>query len=581
MLLSNIGIFQVILYLLAVLAFVKPLGLFMAKVYSGDKLALDKILKPLENLIYRLCGIDTSQEMSWKQYLFAVLIFNFFGFGFTYLILQLQGVLLFNPQHLEAVSPLLSFNTAASYVTNADWQSYSGETTMSYLTQMLALTSQNFLSAATGMSILVAFIRGLTKYESRGLGNFWVDTVRGTLYIFIPLSIVLAIFLVSQGVIQSLQANQEVLTLESTATHSLQTTQTIPLGPVASQVAIKQLGSNGGGFFNTNSAHPFENPTPLTNFIEMLAILLVPSACCYMYGMLVGDKRQGWSILIAMYLIFTPCLIVAILAEQHGNQALLNLGVEQNLGGIANMEGKETRFGIVSSVIWSLAATATSNGSVNSMLDSYTPIGGLIPLWMMNLSEIIFGGVGNGLYNMLLIVLFSVFIGGLMVGRTPEYLGKKIEPFEIKMASFAIIILPLFVLITSAVALSIPEGLKALGNPKEHGLTEMLYGFTSMVKNNGSSFAGLETNTPFFNILGGIVILIGRYFVIIPVLAVAGSLVKKKLIPSSSGTLATHTSLFTVLLISVAIILGALSFLPVLSLGPIIEQLNLTDKYAQ
>ena len=378
----------------------------------------------------------------------------------------------------------------------------------------------------------------------------------------------------SQGVIQNFHANIDVA--------GLQTSQTIPMGPVASQVAIKQLGSNGGGFFNANSAHPFENPNPITNFIEMLLILLIPAASCYMFGVMVKDKRQGWSILTAMFIIFIPFLLIALYAESHGNYALMDLGITKHADKyIPNMEGKETRFGIANSVIWSLSATATSNGSVNSMLDSYTALGGLMPLWMMSLSEIIFGGVGNGLYNMLLIVIFSVFIGGLMVGRSPEYLGKKIEPFEIKMASLAIIIMPVFVLLATAFALSMPEVNQYLGNDKEHGLTEMLYAFTSLVKNNGSSFAGLNSDKPFFNILGAILMLIGRYWVAIPVLAISGSLVAKKKIPESLGTLKTYTSLFTILLICVAIILGALTFLPVLALGPMVEHLQLVHDYGR
>lgn len=510
--------------------------------------------------------------MNWKKYLSAMLVFNLFGMLFVFVMQKFQAFLPFNPNHLPNLPNLLAMNTAISYATNANWQAYSGETTMSYLTQMFALTSQNFLSAATGMAILVALIRGIVRDQTTGIGNYWVDMCRGILYIFLPLSLIISLLLVSQGVIQNLQPNLEVT--------GLQTPQIIPMGPVASQVAIKQLGSNGGGFFNANSAHPFENPNPLTNFIEMILILLIPAASCYMFGVMVKDKRQGWSILTAMFIIFIPFLLIALYAEAHGNYALMNLDIAMQADKhIPNMEGKETRFGIVNSVIWSLSATATSNGSVNSMLDSYTALGGMMPLWMMSLSEVIFGGVGNGLYSMLLIVIFSVFIGGLMVGRSPEYLGKKIEPFEIKMASLAIIIMPVFVLLATATSLSISEVSESLGNDKEHGLTEMLYAFTSLVKNNGSSFAGLNSDTPFFNIIGAALMLIGRYWVAVPVLAISGSLVVKKKLPESLGTLKTYTPLFTVLLICVAIILGALTFLPVLALGPMAEHLQLAHSY--
>lgn len=569
---NNIDYLQLVIFAGVLLLTIKPLGWYMARVYSGDVLLISKVIKPFELLIYRVCCIKPSDEMSWKQYLGAMLLFNVLGMILVFLVQKFQAILPFNPNHLPDIPNLLAMNTAISYATNANWQAYSGETTMSYFTQMFALTSQNFLSAATGMAILVALIRGMVRNQSNGIGNYWVDMCRGMLYIFLPLAFLIALVLASQGVIQNLQPNLDVAGLENA--------QTIPMGPVASQEAIKQLGSNGGGFFNANSAHPFENPSPITNFIEMLLILLIPAASCYMFGEMVKDKRQGWSILTAMFIIFIPFLLIALYAESHGNLALMKLDISQHADKyLPNMEGKETRFGIANSVIWSLSATATSNGSVNSMLDSYTALGGMMPLWMMSLSEIIFGGVGNGLYNMLLIVIFSVFIGGLMVGRSPEYLGKKIEPFEIKMASLAIIIMPVFVLLATAFALSMPEVSQYLGNDKEHGLTEMLYAFTSLVKNNGSSFAGLNSDNTFFNILGAALMLIGRYWVAIPVLAISGSLVAKKKIPESLGTLKTYTPLFTILLICVAIILGALTFLPVLALGPMVEHLQLVHDY--
>jgi len=587
--LNHMGLLQIGVYLLTVLLFVKPLGWYMAQVYEGKPLLLDRLLGPVERLIYRICGISATQGMEWTQYLFALLLFNAIGILFLFVLQYVQVYLPFNPQHLDRPNVFLAFNIATSFATNTNWQSYAGETTLSYLTQMLGLTSQNFLSAATGLSILVALIRGIVRHHTQDLGNFWVDMVRGVLYIFMPLSLLLAIVLVSQGVIQNLRPAQEVLSLQASVLAQDQSLlpmsgekSLLPMGPVASQVAIKQLGSNGGGFFNANSAHPFENPTPMSNFLEMLAIILIPAACCYMFGVMVQDRRQGWALLTAMYVLFIPCLLIAVIAEQQGNPALTSLGVDQTLqmgspGG--NMEGKETRFGIVNSALWSLATTATSNGSVNSMLDSYTPVGGLMPLWMMHLGEVVFGGVGSGLYSMLMMVILTVFIGGLMVGRTPEYLGKKIEPFEMKMASIAVLIMPLFVLLATAICILLPIGRAALSNPEAHGLTEILYGFTSMVNNNGSAFAGLNTNTPFYNVLGGILMLIGRYGLAIPALAIAGSLAGKKMIPTSSGTLITHTPLFIALLIGVILLLGALSFLPVLALGPVIEQLTLWNHY--
>ncbi|CEK10410.1 potassium-transporting ATPase subunit KdpA [Legionella hackeliae] len=601
----EISILQVALYLVILLLLVKPLGWYMARVYEDKPCGLNRLGGFLERGIYRLCGINCAEQMNWKQYLFTMLFFNLLGLLVAYLIQRLQFYFPLNEQKFPGLSPELAFNTAASFATNTNWQAYSGEGTMSYFTQMLALTVQNFISAATGMSLLMALIRGIAKHEETGLGNFWVDTVRGVLYILLPLSFVFAVILTSQGVIQNFKPYEKVNLIQAVnyskpVTDNLGKTildeqgkprneivqlteQMIPMGPVASQIAIKQLGTNGGGFFNTNSAHPFENPTPLTNFLEMLAILLIPAALCYTFGLMVNDKRQGWAILIAMTLIFIPCASIAIIAEQQGNPAFASLGIDStagdNLYPAGNMEGKEIRNGIVSSALWATATTAASNGSVNAMHDSFTPLGGLITVWMMQLGEIIFGGVGSGLYGMLMIVIITVFVAGLMVGRTPEYLGKKIEPYEMKMASFVVLLMPILVLITTAIGVVTPMGVKSIANPDAHGFTEILYAFTSMANNNGSAFAGLNANTPFYTIVGGISMLIGRFWVAIPVIAIAGSLARKKRISVTSGTLATHTPLFILLLIGVTLIVGALSFLPALSLGPIVEHLMLWSNH--
>ncbi|KTD01027.1 potassium-transporting ATPase subunit KdpA [Fluoribacter gormanii] len=599
------GFLQIALYLFFLLLLVKPLGWYMAQVYQGRPCFLDIILRPCERLIYKICGIHAQEEMGWKTYLSAMLFLNLAGLLIAYLLQRLQFYLPLNPQELPSPSPTLAFNTAISFTTNTNWQAYSGETTMSYLTQMLALTVQNFISAATGMSLLVALIRGIIKHESNSLGNFWVDTVRGILYILLPLSLLFALTLCSQGVIQNFKPFQKInLTHPFTYQQPIKdatgqtvldnqgnpkttpvtiTEQILPMGPVASQIAIKQLGTNGGGFFNANSAHPFENPTPLTNFLEMVAILLIPAAFCFMFGTMVHDKRQGWAILIAMSILFAPCLILEVVVEQAGNPAFHQMGIDttaqSELYPAGNMEGKETRFGVVSSAIWATATTASSNGSVNSMLDSFTPLGGMVPLWMMHLGEVSFGGIGSGLSGMIMLIILTVFVAGLMVGRTPEYLGKKIEPYEMKMASIAVLIMPLIVLITTAYATVTSIGISSIANPGAHGFTEILYAFTSMGNNNGSAFAGLNANTPFYNIVGGVMMLISRYWLAIPILAIAGSLVKKKRIPNSSGTLATHTPLFITLLVYIAMILGALSFLPALALGPIVEHLMLWGKY--
>lgn len=591
------GVLQIVLYLFILLLFVKPLGWYMARVYEGKPCGLDKIGGSCERLLYRLCGIKATEGMGWKRYLSTMLIFNLLGLLAVYFIQRIQFYLPLNPEAFTGVTPDLAFNTAVSFATNTNWQSYGGETTMSYFTQMTALTVQNFISAATGMSLMVALIRGIARRENASLGNFWVDTIRGILYILLPLSFLFALILAWQGVIQNNKPYEKISLMQpihyqekitdaninSKIESKVENQQIIPMGPVASQIAIKQLGTNGGGFFNTNSAHPFENPTPLTNFLEMLAILLIPAALCYTFGVMVKDTRQGWAILAAMYIIFIPFLMVAAMEEQKGNPAFTQMGVDQiaqdNLYPGGNMEGKETRFGIVNSAIWATATTAASNGSVNSMHDSFTPLGGLVPLWMIHLGEVIFGGVGSGLYGMLMLVIITVFVAGLMVGRTPEYLGKKIEPYEMKMASLTVLVMPLTVLLLTALGVVTQVGISSIANHGAHGFSEILYAFTSMGNNNGSAFAGLNANSPFYNILGGIAMLISRYWIAIPALAIAGSLARKKIIPSSSGTLATHTPLFIILLVSVVIILGALSFLPALALGPIVEHLILWGHY--
>jgi len=507
--------------------------------------------------------------MTWKTYALTVLAFNLVGFFFLYLLLRMQHVLPLNPQALGAVSPELSFNTAVSFITNTNWQSYGGETTMSNLSQMLGMGVQNFLSAATGMAVLIALIRGLTRHTTNKLGSFWVDLTRSALYILLPLSIILAMFLVGQGVVQTFHANAAVTTVDQA---SGVVSQSIPLGPAASQIAIKQLGTNGGGFFNVNSAHPFENPTPFSNFLEMLSLLLIPAALTYTYGKMVGDTRQGWALLAAMTIIFVVMAGIAIKAESKGNPAFVSMGIDQSAG---NMEGKEVRFGVVNSALWATATTAVSNGSVNSMHDSFTPLGGLVPMWMMMLGEVVFGGVGSGLYGMLAFVIIAVFVAGLMVGRTPEYLGKKIEIHEMKMAALMVLIPVLTVLFGTAIALISSSGKTSIFNAGPQGFSEVLYAFASAGNNNGSAFAGLGANTSFYNIALGIAMLISRYALIVPALAMAGSLSQKKIVPASSGTLPSHTPLFIGWLIGVIIIVGALSFVPALALGPIVQHLLL------
>ena len=550
----------------------------MARVYQGERVFLTPAAGPVERLIYRIAGLRADEEMDWKTYALAMLLFNISGLLLIYALQRLQSVLPLNPQNLVAVKPDLAFNTAVSFATNTNWQSYGGETTMSYLTQMVGLTAQNFLSAATGMAILVALVRGFVRHSAKTIGNFWVDMTRSVIYILLPLSIILALVLVSQGVVQTFQGSREVALVQSTQDVGGQpvTQQSLAVGPAASQVAIKQLGTNGGGFFNVNSSHPFENPTPLSNFLEMLAILLIPAALCYTFGKMVGDTRKGWALLAAMTIIFVVMLSVTVWAEQSGNPAVAGLNVDQSASSVqsgGNMEGKEVRFGAANSALWAMATTGASNGSVNSMHDSFTPLGGLLPMWLMQLGEVVYGGVGSGLYGMLAFVIIAVFVAGLMIGRTPEYLGKKIEAYEMKMASLMVLIPVLLVLFGTAITVATPAGRAAVFNPGAHGFSEVLYAFSSASNNNGSAFAGLSTNTPFYNIALGFAMLFGRYWLAIPVLAIAGSLVQKKKVPVTSGTLPTHTPLFIFWLIVVVIIVGALSFLPALSLGPIVEQL--------
>jgi len=559
------GFLQLALALGLVLACVRPLGWYMARVYSRSPGAVERRL-------FRLLGIDPTAEMTWQRYAGAVLAFGFVSVLAVYGVQRLQAVLPLNPEGHPAVSADSSFNTAVSFATNTNWQGYGGESTMSYLTQMTALAVQNFLSAAAGMAVLVALIRGFARRSVDTVGNFWVDLVRGTVYVLLPLSLVLAVALVSQGVPQTVSASHEVALVEPTADADGKpvATQRIAVGPVASQLAIKQLGTNGGGFFNTNSAHPLENPTPLSNLLQLVAILLVPAALCWTFGEMVGDRRQGWAVLAAMAVIFLPLLGLTVWAEHQPNPALTALGVDQAAG---NMEGKETRLGVPNSALWAVATTAASNGSVNSMHDSYTPLGGLAPLWLMQLGEVVFGGVGSGLYGMLVFALVAVFIAGLMVGRTPEYLGKKIGAFEIKMASLVVLLPCAMVLIGTALGVSAEDGKTGVLNAGPHGFSEVLYAYSSAANNNGSAFAGLGANTPFYNGTLGLAMLVGRFGVMLPVLAVAGSLARKKHTPPGPGTLPTHTPLFVFLLVSVVVVVGALSFLPTLALGPVAEHL--------
>jgi K+-transporting ATPase ATPase A chain len=563
------GILQILVYLAVLLLLVKPLGLFMARVYEGERTFLLPVMGPVERLTYRLAGVDPAREQDWKCYAVALLLFNAAGVLFVYLLQRLQGILPLNPQDLAAVSPDLAFNTAVSFATNTNWQSYGGETTMSYLTQMLALGVQNFLSAASGMAVLVALIRGFARRETAALGNFWVDITRGTLYVLLPLSALLALLLVGQGVVQSFEPNQAI------GEH------VVPLGPAASQIAIKQLGTNGGGFFNVNSAHPFENPTPLSNLLELLAILLIPAALCYTFGRMVRDTRQGWAVLIAMLVIFVPLTLGGYMAEQSGNPLLQPADIDQQASQLqagGNMEGKEVRFGIANSTLWAAATTAASNGSVNAMHGSFTPLGGGVPMFLMQLGEVVFGGVGSGLYGMLMFGIVAVLIAGLMVGRTPEFLGKKIEAYEMKMASLTLLIPCVVALLGTAIASVVPEAVSKVGNPGAHGFSEILYAFSSAGNNNGSAFGGLSANNPFYNTALGVAMWISRYWLMIPVLAIAGSLARKRHVAVTSGTLPTHTPLFIAMLVGVVLLVGALNFVPALALGPVVEHLQMVTR---
>ncbi len=576
---------QLLLYFAVLFACVKPLGSYMARVYGGEQTFASKALSWLERGIYKVSGIDAEEEMNWKQYSLAMLGFTIVSFIGLYLILRVQAMLPLNPASMIAVTPDLAFNTAVSFITNTNWQSYGGESTMSYLSQMAGLTVQNFLSAAVGMAVLIAMIRGFTHKKTENIGNFWVDLVRGNLYILLPLALLWTVLLGSQGMVQTFSSYIDAPLMENikldekkddkgvvTQKADTITTQSIAVGPVASQVAIKQLGTNGGGFFNANSAHPFENPTPFSNFIEMLAILMIPASLCYTFGKMVGDTKQGWAILAAMTIIFVPLVLFCTVQEESGNPKFTTLNIEQSAG---NMEGKEARFGVINSTLWATATTAASNGSVNSMHDSFTPLGGFVPLLFIQFGEVIYGGVGSGLYGMLIFVIVTVFIAGLMVGRTPEYLGKKIGAFEIKMASIAVLAPHLGTLIGTAIAVMCEAGKVGVSNPGAQGFSEILYAFSSAANNNGSAFAGISANTPFYNGALGMVMLFGRYFVMLPVLAIAGSLARKNTVPVSAGTLPTTTPLFVLFLASIVVVVGFLSFVPSLALGPVAEHFNL------
>lgn len=591
MITSN-NIVQISFYLGTLLVFAKFLGLYIAKVATGDAFSVDKFCFA-ENTIYRICKVRNDEEMDWKTYAFSILIFNIISILLLYTLTRIQHLLPFNPQHSVLTSPSLAFNIAVSFATNTNWQPYSDENTLSYLVKMLGLTVQNFASAATGMAVLFALIRGIARKETKTIGNFWVDLVRVTLYIFLPLSIILSLALVSQGVVQNIKPHQETKLLQ-VITHVKETTkaggnksevtiktveneiktQKIPMGPAASEIAIKQLGTNGGGFFQTNSAHPLENPTPLSNFLEMFAILLIPMSLCFTFGYMVKDKKQGIAVFLIMICLFIPLLFLTISSEQNGN-TIINSAItgKSTHKAIGNMEGKETRIGVLNSAIWAASTTASSSGSTNSSLSSFTPLGQFVTLSFMQLGGMVFGGVGLGLCAMIIFIILTVFVSGLMVGRTPEYLGKKIETFEMKMASLAVITPHFLMLVFTAIALYTKLGVSSVLNPGAHEFTEILYTFVSTSSNNGSSFAGLDTNTTFYNLLCGIAMLFGRFWVIIPVLAIAGSLAGKKHVPESVGTMPTHTPLFIILTIVIVIIIGALAFFPSLALGPVAEHL--------
>ncbi|AXT45737.1 MULTISPECIES: potassium-transporting ATPase subunit KdpA [Chromobacterium] len=593
---------QLGLFLLVLLALAWPLGAYIARVMQGDNVGPLRLFAPLERGFYRLAGVKQDEDMGWRGYAVALLLFNVLGALALYLLQRVQGWLPFNPQGMGAVAPDSAFNTAISFITNTNWQGYGGESTMGYLVQMLGLTVQNFLSAATGAAVVLALVRGFARHSSAKIGNFWVDVTRFTLYVLLPLSFVFALVFSQQGMIQNLSAYKDVQMVETTHYQQPKTDaqgnavngadgkpvmvdastqkQTLPMGPVASQEAIKLLGTNGGGFFNANSAHPFENPTPLTNFLQSLAIFLIPAALCFMFGRMVGDQRQGWAIIAAMTVMFACAVATTTGAELAGVPQLSAMGVDQQASHVqagGNMEGKETRFGVIDTSLFIAVTTSASCGAVNAMHDSLTPIGGLVPTFLMQLGEVVFGGVGSGLYGMLIFAILAVFIAGLMVGRTPEYLGKKIETYEMKMTAITILVTPVLVLTLTAVAVLAASGKAGILNPGAHGFSEVLYAFTSAANNNGSAFAGLSANTPFYNIATGVAMFFGRFFMIVPILAIAGSLAAKKRLAVTGGTLPTHGPLFVVLLIGTVLLVGALNYVPALALGPVVEQLQMIN----
>jgi K+-transporting ATPase ATPase A chain len=566
--LANILI-QLTIFCLLVTLLSVPLGLYMAKVFGGEHTFLDPVMKPLERIIYRICGVNAAEEQTWTEYAVAMLLFSAAGMILLYLIERLQFYLPFNPQAMTAVAPDLAFNTAASFTTNTNWQAYAGESTMSYFTQMAGLAFHNFVSAAAGIAVAIAVIRGFVRRSGKTLGNFWVDMTRTILWILLPACVVLTVVLVWQGVPQNFSAYHQIKTVEGAQ-------QTIPGGPVASQETIKELGTNGGGFFNANSAHPYENPTPLTDLIEMILIFAIGAGLTHTFGVMAGDRRQGWALFAVMGLLFLAGAAAAIISEQRGNPNFAAMGINQTASASqsgGNMEGKEVRFGIVSSALWATVTTDTSCGAVSSMHDSFTPLGGLIPLLDIQIGEIIFGGVGSGLYGMLVMAILAVFIAGLMVGRTPEYLGKKIEGREMKLAMLFILIFPAVILLPAGVAVVIKPGLAGITNPGPHGFTQILYAYTEASGNNGSAFGGLNANTPFYNVTLAVVMLFGRFMMKVPVLALAGSLVSKRTVPPSAGTFPTNGGIFVVLLIGVILIVAALTFFPADALGPIVEHL--------
>jgi K+-transporting ATPase ATPase A chain len=590
--------FTLLLFLAVLAALSVPLGIYMARI--ADAAPIGGAIGKLEQAIYRVSAVDTAKDMPWTRYAVAVLLFNAVGVAVVYLMQRLQLWLPWNPQHLVNVASDSAFNTAVSFVTNTNWQGYSGESALSYFTQMVALAVQNFFSAATGISVAFALIRGFARRSAQGIGNFWVDLTRSTLYILLPLSLLLAVIFMGQGVIQNFDTYKDVNPLESLTytqpkldaagqplkdaegnalTETLTThTQTLAMGPVASQEAIKMLGTNGGGFFNANSAHPYENPTPLSNFLQMISMFLIPAGLCFTFGRMVGDSRQGWAVFSAMTVIFVAMATVAIWAEAQGNPLFTPLGVDQTSSALqagGNMEGKESRFGIVASAVFATITTAASCGAVNAMHDSFTPLGGMVPMWLIQLGEVVFGGVGSGLYGMLIFAIMAVFVAGLMIGRTPEYIGKKIESFEMKMTSIVILVTPFLVLVGTAIAVMAEAGKLGIFNPGAHGFSEILYALSSASNNNGSAFAGISANTPFYNTLLAVAMWFGRFAFIVPVLAIAGSLAKKKRIEATAGTLPTHGPLFVALLVGTVVLVGALTYVPALALGPVVEHLQL------